>query len=324
MRSAVFLPLNSMTTVGTRGIWAALTLACGLVAGCAIGYRPSPVEIQAARKDSLEGTKIDSHEVNGAIFFVITTNRRIPWGAIGGRTGGGVAALEDAVKRGDPLRSSFGLAFAIDPKGYLVTASHCLIEGSHTYLLGKIDGRGAVFEPRVVAKLTRTEPGTECALLAIPRRVDAWLKPGALPEPGSAVVAVSWLVSPAGAHFERGSVVHVVRYRGEPELATVETTLPLWHGDSGAPLLNPDGSAVGVVVGGYRGVHMDGKVYAGGEWRGQGLACAPNWGEIEKLIREDEPERLRYDKSDHVLIDPPDNDANSLRLLRTATGIRSR
>ncbi|OIQ98048.1 hypothetical protein GALL_199690 [mine drainage metagenome] len=313
-----------MATSEKRGMLAVLTVACGLVAGCAVGYRPSPGEIQAARRDSLEGTTIDSRRVNSAIFFVITTNRQIPWGAIGGRGGGGVAALEDAVKRGDPLRSSFGLAFAVDPKGYLITASHCLIEGSHTYLLGKIDGRGAVFEPRVVAKLERTEPGTECALLAIPRHLDDWLKPGALPEAGGTVVAVSWLVSPAGANFERGSVVHVVRYGGEPELSTIETTLPLWHGDSGAPLLKPDGSVVGVVVGGYRGVHLDGKVYAGGKWRGQGLACAPNWGEIEKLIREDEPARLRDEQSDHVLIDPPDNNAANLRLLRTATGIRSR
>jgi len=138
-----------------------------------------------------------------------------------------------------------GLATAIEPDGYLVTAAHIL--NKNIFVLGwfgdKLDLRSA----RVVFQ--RDKPiDADFALIKADGKSDHCAILGQRPAGGDRVYAVVCYRNdtPMTIDFASGRVLRVMPNSHGAALDVVESSVPLARGDSGGPLLSSNGRLIGV------------------------------------------------------------------------------
>ncbi len=147
-------------------------------------------------------------------------------------------------------------AVAIDPRGYFLTAAHCLNEPS-TYLI-YFDGKSArIAVPRVVAKVFDSKQHLDFAVIHVDSTlpyVFEWSDAKELLA-GQAALAVgsSALYADSAAHgfctqICMGGQISSTN-TGRDGTVVIYNNLPLRPGDSGGPLVTPDGKLVGLNTG---------------------------------------------------------------------------
>lgn len=147
----------------------------------------------------------------------------------------------------------FGTATAIDPRGYLLTASHCVGRGPVYLVFSSPRAHPRIERARVVwqGDFARNEP--DLALLRIVHRLDATLEWAADFKPGDPVFAAG-LNYDQTFHFDSGCVAgEVTRIAHHAETAFphdhVFHQAPLHSGDSGGPLTTTAGRLIGINTG---------------------------------------------------------------------------
>jgi len=161
------------------------------------------------------------------------------------------SAPERELTPGDGL--GFGTATAIDPRGYLLTASHCVSRGPVYLVFSTARGHPRIERARVVwqGDFARNEP--DLALLRIMHRLDATLEWAAEFKRGDPVFAAG-LNYDQTFHFDSGCVAgEVTRIAHHAETAFphdhVFHQAPLHSGDSGGPLTTTAGRLIGINTG---------------------------------------------------------------------------
>lgn len=147
----------------------------------------------------------------------------------------------------------FGTATAIDPRGYLLTASHCVGRGPVYLVFSSPGARPRIERARVVwqGDFARNEP--DLALLRIVHRLDATLEWAAEFKRGDPVFAAG-LNYDQSFHLDSGCVAGAVtRIAHHAESAfphdQVFHQAPLHGGDSGGPLTTIAGRLIGINTG---------------------------------------------------------------------------
>lgn len=141
-----------------------------------------------------------------------------------------------------------GMAVGCEPDGYLLTATHAL--GMTNYVWGRFDGRTGVRPARVIFK-RNTRTHADFALIKVDARLEPCAALGAKPREGEPVFAVVAYRTGTGVAigFAGGKVLSVEPDPVGGPLDLIRTDVPLWHGDSGGPLLSKDGRLVGINTG---------------------------------------------------------------------------
>lgn len=262
-----------------------IPIVCLTCVGCTAVNPPTRAQLSEARRQGqVDLPKAIRDKVDAAVFLLVATSADIDWTPMTKGTPGWGDTLRNELSNMDPAKTSYGLAFAIDSRGFLLTAAHCVENRRFVYICGRIGGTPTVLQASLVHLSKSVEPGGEYALLQVECRLPDVLLWGTLPKPSDQLFAVSELVEPVGANFVAGRMVSCYLTRDDPRLRIVETTIPLWKGDSGGPLLEKDGAVVGVNTGGYLGIHFGGKVFLRGHWHGQGISSYPDPERIRMLI----------------------------------------
>ncbi len=147
----------------------------------------------------------------------------------------------------------FGTATAIDPRGYLLTASHCVGRGPVYLVFSSNRAHPRIERARVVWRgdFAKSEP--DLALLRIVHRLDATLEWAAEFKPGDPVFAAG-LNYDQTFHFDSGCVAGAVtRIAHHAETAFphdhVFHQAPLHSGDRGGPLTTAAGRLIGINTG---------------------------------------------------------------------------
>lgn len=179
-----------------------------------------------------------------------------------------------------PGSVSQGLATAVDRAGYLVTAAHLLRE--RTYVVGWMGGRLQLREARVVR--SGIGAGRDLALLAVPVPTDASTALGAPPRRGDPVFAV---VCNRAQGSIGGELCMAAGRVLDAAPGSVSSTVPLWYGDSGGPLLSADGALVGVNTS-IRFAWVEAGELVAGYAR---LSVAPDAAELSSAIGDDKARR---------------------------------
>jgi S1-C subfamily serine protease len=206
-----------------------------LAAGCQSVLEPSAADRRASFRNQKDAFTGDSVRCILETYLVIACDEGVPdptYDSVYGKI------------HLPPLpQGSFaqGLAVGIDPAGYLLTARHLV--RAKTFVLGWIDGRPAIRRAVAVAA-----PGADVAILRISGRLDYWARIGGLPRVGDAVFAVvcdrTGVEVGGRLRLAGGSVLEAWSGSHGPE--RVATDVPLWHGDSGGPLLAANGDLVAI------------------------------------------------------------------------------
>jgi S1-C subfamily serine protease len=140
---------------------------------------------------------------------------------------------------------SSGLAVALEPDGYLLTAGHTL--DTNNFVFGLFDGKMDVRPARIVL---RQGAGThaDLALIKVEGKLDHCAVPGQKPSIGDPVFAVVCYRKDTQLAIDFASG-RVLGLKGDPangDCDVINTDVPLGHGDSGGPLLSNSGQLVGI------------------------------------------------------------------------------
>jgi S1-C subfamily serine protease len=145
-----------------------------------------------------------------------------------------------------------GSAVVIDPRGYLLTAGHC-ITGATTHLVwNSRDTALRVERARVVWRGDDRQGDPDLAILRVahaPAAAFAWT--GEV-QPGEAVVAVGVDYEPSReieADCVAGAITRIQERVTARASAHIFHDAPLHAGDSGGPLTTPDGRLIGINTG---------------------------------------------------------------------------
>jgi len=260
------------------------------LAGC-VGLSVPSADALAKARSSLQVpfTTIQLQHINASVYLLLAADQKLDLVSMLSHREQGLKELGDLIQSKGAEHFSFGLAFAIDHRGYLLTAAHCVEKRSQLYLIGQRNSTPLILQARVIHALRSREPGTEIALLRTSEPLDEVLPLAPPPMIKDDLYAVSWLVPPQGAHFAKGQLLKTNLPGDQPALRTFETTIPLWHGDSGGPLLDSQARVVGINTGGYTGLHVAGRVLISGHWHGQGISCFPTEALLTRLLNQEPP-----------------------------------
>lgn len=189
---------------------------------------------------------------------------------------------------------SAGSAVAITPDGYFLTAAHCVEELPRFTLIGLTEeNKVAEVTGRVVWKGRGDDAGPDLAVIHAPFRPAAFLLPTPLErtKPGTPVLTAGFGSKgfPTLALGQSGGQIAAagpIQSRpGDGRWQELFHTAPLAHGDSGGPLLGPDGLLLGV------NSRVEGKLFfplgLNRIWFYKGAACAPDPAWLHRLIQED-------------------------------------
>jgi S1-C subfamily serine protease len=167
--------------------------------------------------------------------------------------------------------ASTGLATLVTRDGYALTASHVLADAPVTILQLKnpesgqllLTDAGVVFSPRhspdksvrippgllqaAPVRIIRRFPGADLALIRLPLGERASFRPAQ--GPPSAGTTVFTYGSPLSGHSSAGQILRVSRRATTWKLSS---SVPLQKGDSGGPLMTPDGTLLAIVSRGTR------------------------------------------------------------------------
>lgn len=140
-----------------------------------------------------------------------------------------------------------GLAIGIDNDGYLLTAGH--VARSNTFVMGWFNGRIDLQPARLVFRNDFKFPA-DVALLKVEGKMDHCAIFGNKPKVGDRVFAVADYYKSKEAvgmiDFVGGTVTGVKNGPSGSSVTLIRSDVPLWHGDSGGPLLSSTGKLVGV------------------------------------------------------------------------------
>lgn len=131
-----------------------------------------------------------------------------------------------------------GLAVAVDRAGYLLTARHIL--GAHNYVIGWMDGHLGVFPARIVSS-----GPSDLAVIAVQAHPDFAARVGLAPPVGTPVFAVACNHTQATIGGEL-TLVGGILLAPAVGRDLITSDVPLWYGDSGGPLLAPNGDLIGI------------------------------------------------------------------------------
>ena len=215
--------------------------------GCSSALKPSLAERNHAYGEVSPQAQKDTRHFTTATFYLLTADWEID-------------PSEFRNPRAHPNLLSHGkaggLAFAIDERGYLLTASHCV--GEHMYLLGVLNGKATVLRPTVVARAL-PKVGAEYALLHVDEPLTEHLELGGKVAIGDNVSAVLLDWNHRKPLEIAGGVVTAIRQLPQNEkVGVIESSIPTWHGDSGGPLLDSEGRAIGINTAGVWNIGLRG------------------------------------------------------------------
>lgn len=185
-----------------------------------------------------------------------------------------------------PVALGQGLAVGIEPDGYLLTAGH--VVGTNIYVMGWFDGRIDLKPARCIYR--RNEEHADAAVLKVDASLDYPVDFSGPPQTNDTVFAVvghrNRDNNDLEIGFTAGKVVslHVDPSGGPVQL--VNTTVPLWKGDSGGPVLNRNGQLVGITT----GFRYEWRFFKGTTYR---FSFRPEPALIENIVREDRERRPR-------------------------------
>jgi len=175
-------------------------------------------------------------------------------------------------------RFSQALAVAIDRRGYFLTSGHTL--SAYNYVIGEFAGGLSIKKTRVVCRFDHSD---KCDL-AILKTEEALMYPlrfASDPKSGDLVFAVVFDKNEQTLGGTRKFSAGVIRGI-EPCVHgnLIDSTVPLREGDSGGPMLTPDGLLVGITQGwNYVGNGITGKYTK--------LSARPEWDINEEAIEAD-------------------------------------
>jgi S1-C subfamily serine protease len=152
-----------------------------------------------------------------------------------------------------PAGSGFGCAAAIDPRGYFLTASHCLTR-KEAYLIVYSSNMVRAVRARVVWQGKTKHEQPDVGILHIPLELThtfAWAPDIATDEPVMAV-GLAWTNRPdrelRGFALLAGRVLGHRESKRDIAYSCIENDIPLQSGDSGGPLVDLEGRLLGVNV----------------------------------------------------------------------------
>ncbi len=239
--------MNGMSSPGPTlqihpALFAALASAALLVAGCHSALEPSVHERFASFRQQQRAFVGDPIAVVLETYLVIAGGPGAWQPSIDSATG---ALRLPPAPQGAYVQ---GLGVGIDPGGYLLTARHVLRE--RLFVVGWINGRLDVRPASVVAMGAPSIARADFAVVRIPGRLDYTARYGMAPRRGDPVFAVVCNRGRDDIGGELGLAGGTVvdggldaSGRTDPLIAT---DIPLWHGDSGGPLLSSAGNFVGI------------------------------------------------------------------------------
>ncbi len=227
---------------------AALALGGGFSAGCSHAITPQERRASFAANAA---TQIDGQPA-GAYLLARTAI------LVGGvqvspvvSTDGAPEKIKVGVQERDRL--GFGSATAIDARGYLLTAAHCVTTEPVYLFFGDHRTTGRFEHARVVWRGDPDKREADVAILRIPHRLDAVLGWSGDFKTGDGVLAAG-LDYDEASNFETGCVAGTVtkidrRASAAPAFEFVYHETPLHGGDSGGPLTTTDGKLIGINTG---------------------------------------------------------------------------
>jgi Trypsin-like peptidase domain len=140
---------------------------------------------------------------------------------------------------------SQGLAFAVSPSGHLLTTLHVVEKGgtpARRVLVRAARGQGESF----VARVVRVDANSDIALVRIPARG----VPALMMEVGGGPVVAFGRDGPAD--ITKGRVGGTGQARAPVNRIVTNLRLPVGKGESGGPVVGPDGRVRGMVLGYFR------------------------------------------------------------------------
>lgn len=219
----------------------ALAAAAALLSGCLSPHEPSARERRQSFRDERRSWTGDSARAVLETFLVIA--------ASGASTPPSVDAATGALSVPPAPEGTYtqGLSVGVDADGYLLTAGHLL--RARSWVVGWMDGRLQVKPARIVHR-SGPSGGADIALIHVDGRLDYCGRLGPAPSRGDPVFAVVCIRSAGGIGGSLDLAGGVVRggggRPGRPADPVVTSDVPLWHGDSGGPLLSADGDVVAI------------------------------------------------------------------------------
>lgn len=219
----------------------------------------------------------------------------LPAGTTATRTGS--TSIQWNAPEGTAMKG-LGSCTSISADGYLLTAAHCLVDGSQPVVVG----RGTMTRARLVWKAPAP---ADLALLKAEEDIV-----GGLPLEKSSSAEAGWLFFPLGSAKEMpqgtalvsagvedgngnaidlvaGTLQEIEEVTEEPHILWLASDLPLVKGNSGGPIIGTDGQLLAIAVGGRR-VLLWKELWRGrikGKLAGVGHAVSPAF--IMGLIEED-------------------------------------
>jgi len=154
-----------------------------------------------------------------------------------------------------------GTATPIDQRGYFLTAAHC-VEKGHVWLAFLRDTRLEVERARIVWRGDEKKGGPDLAILCVPQPLTWTFQWAAEFTNGSPVVDVGLNWDDHSHDFElqcmAGRVLKVSEaLKAESsDYRVITHSSPLHSGDSGGPVLLPDGRLLGINIGGRRVIRL--------------------------------------------------------------------
>jgi S1-C subfamily serine protease len=219
------------------------TAAVGLlaVAGCASAPDPSDQQ----RAEPLAGHEhliaFDRAAIMGGVYYLVSIEDDFKTFTIDTATGNtqgeytGTKSFKQA------------LAVAIDRRGYLLTAQHVL--SAHNYVIGEF-GHGFEIRRARVVQQGDAANDLDYAILQVEAELPLALDLAPDPKAGDVVFAVIFDKNDHAAGGARLFTAGQVRGTYPVSSGTViDSTLPIRAGDSGGPVLTPEGKLVGVTQG---------------------------------------------------------------------------
>jgi S1-C subfamily serine protease len=147
----------------------------------------------------------------------------------------------------------FGCAAAVDPRGYFLTAAHCL-DREFVYLFVYGSTNAWIAQPRIVWKGNRHQGQPDLALLHVEAKLIHTFDCADDMHKDDAVMAVGLSLTNKprfgirGFQFLGGRILDSHRQETEQSDFNVATDVPLQSGDSGGPLVDLDGRLIGINV----------------------------------------------------------------------------
>jgi S1-C subfamily serine protease len=212
-------------------------LACSTTCGCKLLPKPSDelrhesyIRTQKLFSGSQELAKKQTYIIlSGAARFraaIDSESKKVEWS--GGENG-----------------FASGLAVACEADGYMLTTAHAL--DATNFVLGWFDGKMDVKPARVIFK-RHSNTHADLALIKVEAQLEHFGVSGEKPRAGDQVFAVVGFRTRTGVAigFAAGRVLSVEPDPVGGSLDLIRSDVPLWHGDSGGPLLSCNGRVVGI------------------------------------------------------------------------------